>query len=591
MRSLLLSTSGLRVTAVITMLNLIPALAHAQAYQRIAPATPSLQEAPEISAPPVPVAASTDHTVLLKRVNGMIFVPTLDDIHRAGMPAAEPQSFGINARQVALLNRAKFLRQMKPFVGRPLTVADLQQIRVIVNAWYRQHGRPFVSVVIPPQNVSNGILQVAVTEYRVAQVDVTGNKWFASALLKREGGFAPGQTLSLKGVQAGLDRLNGNPFRSATATFHPGAAPDTTDVVIHAKDHFPVSVYAGFDNAGVPSLGAAEWNVGGTWGNVFGQGQTLAYQYTHSLSNRYSAHALSWTAPLPWHDQIQIFGSYSTETPIMGSSYFSENGQSGQASIRYIHNLPNLALPGNADLSQTAQIGYDYKTTNNNLAFGGFNVFRSRAEIDQFPLIYNVTETDHFGQTTVNNEFVFSPGGLTSADNKLAYETIVPGSGPRYMYDNISVSRTTYLPYRFSALTRVAGQLSNRNLLYSEQVGAGGPTSVRGYYTDTALGSDGVLFSQEFRAAPFSLTRLAQIHSAIQDEEQIGVFYDYGHVSQVAPIPNSVNEADLSSLGVELHSSLSDHATLSFDIGWQLRKAPETDHRGGFGNVALVVQY
>jgi hemolysin activation/secretion protein len=29
------------------------------------------------------------------------------------------------------------------------------------------------------------------------------------------------------------------------------------------------------------------------------------------------------------------------------------------------------------------------------------------------------------------------------------------------------------------------GQISDRNLMYSEQLGAGGPESVRGYYTDT----------------------------------------------------------------------------------------------------------
>ncbi len=428
------------------------------------------------------------------------------------------------------------------------------------------------------------------TEYRVGTVTVSGNRWFSSALLRNESGLTPGQTLTLPGVQSDLDWLNANPFRSVNAMLEPGAAPGTTNVVLAAKDRLPVHLYAAYDNAGVPCLGLGEWSIGGTWGNVAGLDQLLSYQFTRSISGAYSAHALSWSIPLSWRDRLLVFGSYATENPDIGSD-FTEPGRSGQASLRYVHTLPRLALPGGLGLTEDVQLGYDFKTTNNDLEFGGISVFTGQAEIDQFPLIYDATLTDPYGQTSFQNQLVLSPGGMTGANNDEAFQTLVPGSAANYVYDRAGLTRATFLPAGFSWIGRVLGQVSDRNLLYSEQLGAGGPDSVRGYDTDTALGSQGVLLSNEIRAPAFSFSRLLDLPTKLRDQEQPGIFWDYALVSQVEPIPDEVNKANLSSVGVALHATLGRYADLNFDLGWQLVPAPGTDKRGVFGDVAVVVGY
>ena len=151
--------------------------------------------------------------------------------------------------------------------------------------------------------------------------------------------------------------------------------------------------------------------------------------------------------------------------------------------------------------------------------------------------------------------------------------------------------RTTFLPGGFSWTARVLGQVANHNLLDSEQLGLGGMGSVRGYFTDTALGSQGVLVSNELRGPAFSLGDLTDLKAPVPDTEQLGLFWDYGHTSQVTPIPNAVNEADLSSLGADLHASLNRYVDLAFDVGWQLRDAPDTDKRGAFSDINLTVGY
>ncbi|MBB2188347.1 ShlB/FhaC/HecB family hemolysin secretion/activation protein, partial [Gluconacetobacter liquefaciens] len=485
-----------------------------------------------------------------------------------------------------LLDDAAFGREMAARLGRPLSFADLNAIAQRVSQLYRQQGHPFVYVTIPPQNVSGGTVQIVVTEYRLGSVRPQGNRWFSDRLLRQESGLVPGSTLDLGDVQAGLDRLNGNPFRSVDALFAPGHAQGTTDVVLQTKDRLPLHVYGSYDNAGVPILGHSEWAVGGTWGNVAGLGQTLSYQFTHAVSDRYSGHALTWTAPLPWHDRLQVFGSYAWEKPDFKSDNVSlgQTGHSGQASLRYIHDLPTLRLGPHVRLTEDIQVGFDFKTTNNTLEFGGVRVFDSHAEVDQFPILYNAAMTDPYGQTTFQNQLVLSPGGLSGANRKSDFQVLVPGSTDQYVYDTMSLTRTTWLPGGLSWILQATGQVSSSNLMYSNQVALGGLYNGRGYFTDTALGSEGVSVTNDLRSPAFSITRLMGLHPDTPDTEQVGVFYDYGHVSQVRDIPRAKNETDLSSIGLDLHSSVGRYASLTFNVGWRLRGLPADLDQNGFGN-------
>jgi hemolysin activation/secretion protein len=573
----------------VALLSAFASAALAQDYARIAPRAPSPSDS-TLAEPPAPASLSgpsspsgaAPNRVVIQALEGVVFVPSLAALQKDGLPTSSAGPQRIAASGLPLLADPAFIRQVRPYIGRSLTMKGLQQIGQLARNWYRAHGRPFVSVTVPPQNINTGVVQVVVTEYRVDHVQVQGNRWFSSHTLAAESGLVPGETLTLPGVQQDLNWLNANPFRTVTTVFQPGSEPGATDVVLETHDQLPVRVYSSFDNAGVPSLGLGEWSVGAIWGDAFGLDQQLSYQFTRSVDGRYDANAFSWTAPLPWRDKLLIFGSYEQETPDIGSN-FGEAGHSGQASLRYVHTLPWLPW-----LTEDIQIGYDFKTTNNNLEFGGVRVFRNEVEVDQFPLIYEAAFTDPYGQTTFENQLVISPGNLTGGNNMLAFQAALPGSRPDYLYDRIGLTRVTRLPYRFSWVTRAMGQVSDRNLMYSEQLGAGGPDSARGYYTDTALGSEGALVSEEIRAPALSLSRLIAHRSRAGDEVQPGLFWDYAHVSQVEPVPDQVNEADLSSVGLDLHLAVGRYLNLSFDVGWQLHNAPGLTNRVALGDFSTV---
>ncbi len=295
-----------------------------------------------------------------------------------------PDATGINAPGLPLLNEPDFTAQVSPFIGQKLTLGDIGKIVGLVTDLYKQHDDPFISVTVPPQNITSGVIQVVVMQYRIGTVKPEGNNWFSSDMLISESGLKHDQPLSLIEVQDGLARLNSNAFRNVSTVFQPGAEPATTDVVLKTEDRLPLRLYASFDNAGTANLGRPEWSVGAGWGDLFGLDQQVAYQFTRSFSARFNAHSISWTAPLPWNDRLVIFGSYEEERPAVAQQ-FDETGKSGQADLRYVHPLPSLTLAQGVGLTEDIQIGYDFKTTNNNLEFGGLRVFAHAVEVDQFP--------------------------------------------------------------------------------------------------------------------------------------------------------------------------------------------------------------
>ncbi len=564
-----------------------PIAAYGQAYERVAPKTlpenpppPPPTDTPQVS----PLPASDQ--VVLPALKGLVFVPDPAALRKEGLPGTT----GVSAPGLPLLSDPGFTAKVSPYIGSKVTLGDLDKIAETVTAWYKDHGQPFMSVTIPPQNITAGTVQVVVVQYRVGMVKAEGNSWFSSDILVRDSGLEPGQMLTLGGVEDGLARLNGNPFRSVNTVFQPGRDTGTSDVVLKTEDRLPLRLYASFDNAGTANLGRPEWGVGINWGDAFGLDQQVGYQFTRAFSGRFNAHSLSWSVPLPWNDKLMVFGSYEEERPAAGR-FLDEDGNSGQAGLRYVHPLPALTLADGIGLSHDVQIGYDFKTTNNNLEFGGIQVFASAVEVDQLPIVYEATEIDTYGQTAIENQLVLSPGGITGGNTDAAFRASDPHSGAGYVYDRIGFTRTTDLPARFSFVSRVLGQLANGNLQSSEALGLGGPSSVRGYYTDTAIASEGVLVSAEIRGPAVSLSKVLGQKLPVDDQLQLGAFWDWGHVSQVDPVPDQINSATLSSLGLDLHVTLDRYADLRVDAGWQLRSAPGTDDHSVFTDIAIVVGF
>ncbi len=566
----------------------------AQDFNRVAPSTPAPPPpavVPAPSSPSTPIVPPAENKLLLQDLKGLRFVAALKDVVRNGV-----QVTGVDVDPgLALLDDPAIKATLSAYLGKPLYANDLPRISQAVLDWYRAHDLPVVDVAFPEQDVSAGTVQGVVTVYKLGQVKVTGNKWFDSDVLTDEMQLKPGDPIDFSVLKDDLNRLSRNPFRQVGAILERSDTPGDTDIGLNVQDRLPLRIYASYDNDGLPVSGRDEYSTGFNWGNVFGLDHQFSYRFItspdlwrtrnrgpgHSNDPRFTAHSATYLAPLPWGDTLSVYGSYVEQVPNLGPN-FDQVGHSLQVGARYQKQLPAIGT-----LSQQLEIGFDYKRSDSNLAFGGTQIFAAATNVEQFLLIYDGTREDGWGETAVTNQFVYSPGGLSDSNKTAVFVASgVAGASANYIYDNLQITRVTYLPWQTSVIARVDGQIASAELLPSEQLGAGGFDSVRGYSPRTANGSQGVLASLELRSPSYSPLMKYGSNSG-----QLLAFFNSGFVTDRHLQTNLPKSASLESAGIGARYGIGRYLDLRFDYGWQLTKAPGATHTGNLADVSVTLAY
>jgi hemolysin activation/secretion protein len=504
------------------------------------------------------------------RLRGMVFVK--DDGKTSVRTQTLPAGEKVAAVNLPVLGDA-FLAAFDSDIDKPLTFARLAEIRRAVIERFRAAGQPLVDVYVPEQDVSDGVVRIAVTEFHVGQVTARGNRYFSDAQLVREMPLESGGPIRESDVATGLALLNANPYRSVDVVYSPGQGTNATDVTLQTQDRLPLRFNVGYDNAGVQQLGRDRFFAGVDYGNLFGLDQQIAYQYTASNDllggnpsidgrpnrPRFQAHSFSYSAPLPWFDRVEFFGVYAQSTPRLDNS-FNQTGVSAQFSARYDRHLPLVD-----GWQQQLQFGYDFKRSNNDLEFGGVQVFNANTHVHQFLVSYDATKSDALGQTHANVALIGSPGHLDGNNSDDAFQTTRNGATARYGYLQLLVQRDLTLGAGFGLSTRGRFQWTPNTLLPSEEMGLGGDDTLRGYAPYTVQGDRGWNVQVEARTPAFAF--FGDTGPAFQPF----VFLDAGHVWNKIDQPGELQAGMLSSVGVGLRFQWSRFVNARVTYGQPLR--------------------
>jgi len=106
---------------------------------------------------------------------------------------------------------------------------------------YRDLGYPTISVTLPPQKLTNGVVQLKVVEGVLSEINIKGNKYFSDNNVRRA---VPSLTtnilLNTKWFQPELDQANQNRDRQIYPVIGPGPDPGTTELTLNVKDQLPL---------------------------------------------------------------------------------------------------------------------------------------------------------------------------------------------------------------------------------------------------------------------------------------------------------------------------------------------------------------
>lgn len=520
----------------------------------------------------------------LDRLKGIIILGSYEPFKEEGIGGIK----GVDIKGPPFIkdHQAMVSVAMSEFLGKPLTRDALDRLQVNLIRLCRKLDRPVVDVYYPEQEIIDGVVQIIIYEGKVSHVHIIHltKKWFNDAYLTNHIHLKPGDSISQEQLLHDLERLNrDSQFLDVNAAYKQATNFDktsdsSTDIDLEAKERFPLRVFAGYDNYGLKVLGENQIFGGFNYGNLFGVGAQLNYQYTTDIALSYlQAHTASFIDPLPWGHTLMIFGGYNSVNADLSNiglpNSLRNDGYTYQTSLRYIVPLPHWL-----GLDHEVSVGYDFKSADTAIEFGQISVSPFAADIDQFTLSYKaLLREGRVGSLQLTLNGFYSPGGFMGRNNDTDFSSFHPGLKADYSYGKADAVQVFNLPWGMSLLGKGGYQNSTTGLLPSEQLYLGGHDVLRGYPEDIEAGDRGFYASAELHSPLIhtsNLTGQKNVPGVQPDGDVLDIFgfYDFGEVDTV--VPNTSSYVSLDSAGVGLSYHISQNFKLDFSYGFQLEHLP-----------------
>lgn len=450
--------------------------------------------APKLKTSQEPTPPAADHSGSVVRVNAFRF---------EGQSLLSPQTL-----QAALAG----------FVERDLSLTQLQEAAWVIVQTYRNAGW-LVHVVVPQQEIEDGVVTLRVIEARLGQVriDMPEGKLPSERIrAMADAQLMVGQTINLQQVERLLLLLDDLPGVVATASFLEGVQPGSTDVLITLGEDKAIDANFSLDNFGAISTGVIRISTSVSFNNAAGWGDTLQLQGVDTDGSRYGRAAYT----LPLGLQGLRAGLHASDMRYILVGSFAALQASGSAQSWGLNITAPLIRQPTSNLS--AQFGIDRKRFDNQAlanteATATTTVSHYRLDVLRASLMGNwLDQWLNPAQNTASLQSSWGKVDLTGSPNAGADANAAKTSGA-FSKLNASFNREQSLRGQTSAYLQAGAQWSNRNLDSSEKIYLGGASGVRAYPSNEAGGSTGA-------------TATVGLKQRLDEDLTLSVFADWGRI-------------------------------------------------------------
>jgi hemolysin activation/secretion protein len=427
---------------------------------------------------------------------------------------------------------------LSPFVGKPLTRALIVRMQSELATVWRTSGFPFVSVTVPPQEITSGVLTLRVVEFHAGRI-VTGE----TAVERNLAGqirLVPGSRIDAGAVEEDLDWLNRNPYRRVEGVFAPGDETGASDFTLKVTKDKPWSVFGSYANTGSQATGQDRWSVGGgAWIPELND-LTFSYRFTRSedfwSTGRpfsldgsrpgYLSHAARIDLPTFDRQALSIAPNYVETNELVDGTPFSFANETFELPILYRSAVSNL-VPG--QYWGDVYFGVEPKWVKRTTSFAGVEVAKGDAALFNLVLGWAGDFSDRYGRTSIDARIKANPGGVLGNNNAADWIAFTGGrvTDNTYVTAGIDITRTTRLPHEFFWVSQFSGLAANQALPDPERLGLSGYYAVRGYGSEEAASDTGLVWRNELRLPTSS--PLANFRTGLTDSLSPFAFVDLGH--------------------------------------------------------------
>jgi len=386
-------------------------------------------------------------------------------------------------------------------IGKETRFAGLEAIAARITQVYRERGYLLAQVVIPPQDVSSGNVELSVLEGRVGHVrlDIAAGTPIREDLLRqRVAQIPPGRPLQQHELERTMLLLSDLPGIQVSSAIEAGEEPGTVDLTISVAPAKRWTFAVDLDNFGADASGT--WRLGALarLNSPFMIGDNLDLRLLGSQRGDTLYGRVGYEAPLNAQG-TRLGVAVSRLNYALGKEFASLDAQ-GEATVVDFTLTHPLVRTRNQSL--LGRVNFEYRDLIDNVGVVDQHNPRSLVE-------------GSIGLSYESRDALFG-GGFNSADVELLIGSLHFRSAAAEQLDASSLGRDTQgnelratffanrlnaVTERFSVFAGVSGQWAATTLDSSSRFLLGGPHAVRAYSPSEALVDEGFVATLEGRYA------------------------------------------------------------------------------------------
>ncbi|MCW5558466.1 MAG: hypothetical protein KIT22_11630, partial [Verrucomicrobiae bacterium] len=285
--------------------------------------------------------------------------PPQEVVPSAPAPAPTGPKFEVRRYDVAgntLLPPEALDSYLTNAIGPEVSFSQIQKALGDLQLGYRERGWATVSVGLPQQQLTNGVVRVQVTEGVLTDLRVTGNRHFSSNnVLQSLPSLRTNMLVNSRVFQRELDLANQNRDRQIYPTLGPGPDPGTSSLELRVKDRLPLHARGDVNNNNTPRTPRWRLNTSIQYNNL--------WQEEHQVGFSYGFSPQQYKEPGPEPDLllnrplVSFFSAYyrlplggpeSVEQQIAASGAFGYNEATRQFVLPPAGSRPELIFFGSA---------------------------------------------------------------------------------------------------------------------------------------------------------------------------------------------------------------------------------------------------
>jgi len=454
--------------------------------------------------------------------------------------------------------------------NKKITADDINNLIHTINISYKEKGYLTAKAYLPPQQLDGEVLKIDFIEGRVGKIVIKNNKYTRKAYIADKFKEKPGQLFELSALENDIQNFNiNNDNIKLEGKIKAGEALGTTDILLNAKEGFPVHIVPSFDNFGRDSVGLLRGGVATSVDSVLGYQDRLTTGV--NLGRSSLSTFTDYNFPV-FNKGTRIGGTFAYSNIAVTSGPYKDYDVKGDTYLYSIYGQHPWISTSRFYLA--SNIGVNFKQSNSTISDN------AHTKLDEKSLLTGLSTRYFYRGGAIYSSHTIS-GGYT--DNEV--ENVTKG----FIKYEGNITSIHNLKYGISNIFKVMGQYTPSKLETLEQFQVGGVSTVRGFSEGLLLGNNGYLVSEEM-LFPIPVLPRKIFKYKLRDNIRFSIFADHG-----AAYPDhgegvcSKSKDYLTSAGIGLRVTLTRFITsrLYWGFGFDKRESDQPTSRFHFDLVSF----